>query len=200
MAQNYVVVGLGNPGEEYENTRHNVGRIVVDEFAKENDFEKNIFDKKFKGLSACRKVGKSKVLLLEPETFMNKSGDSVRCIIKSKKDALGMILIHDDLDLPFGKFKISYNKSSGGHKGVESVIKAVKTTEFTRIRVGISKATPSGKLKKPTTEKDVIALILRKFSKSEFEIMKKVAKDASEAIRMIFKDGRERTMGEFNGR
>ena len=197
---NYTIVGLGNPGEEYENTRHNVGRIVVDEFADKNDFEKLISDKKVKGLCIDGKIGKSKVLLLEPETFMNKSGDSVRYVIKNKKDALGMILIHDDLDLPFGKFKISFNKSSGGHRGVESVIKAVKTTEFTRIRVGISKATPSGKLKKPTTEKDVIALILGKFSKSEFEIMKKVAKNASDAIKMIIEEGREKAMGEFNGR
>ena len=197
---NYTIVGLGNPGEEYENTRHNVGRIVVDNFAKKNDFEELVFDKKMKGLTVSGKAGKSKIILLEPETFMNKSGDSVRCIIKTKKDALGMILIHDDLDLPFGKFKISFNKSSGGHRGVESVIKAVKTTEFTRIRVGISKATPSGKLKKPTTEKDVIALILGKFSKSELEVMEKVAKNASEAIKMIIEEGREKAMGEFNGR
>jgi PTH1 family peptidyl-tRNA hydrolase len=197
---NYTIVGLGNPGEEYKNTRHNVGRIVVDEFAKKNDFADFVFDKKNKGLTVNGKVEKSKVLLLEPETFMNKSGDSVRCLIKSKKDALGMILIHDDLDLPFGKFKISFNKSSGGHRGVESVIKAIKTTEFTRIRVGISKATASGKLKKPTTEKDVIALILGKFSKSEFEVMKKVAKDASLALKMIIEKGREKAMGEFNGK
>ena len=197
---NYTIVGLGNPGEEYENTRHNVGRIVVDTFAKTNDFADLVFDKKMKGLVANGKVGKSKVLLLEPETFMNKSGDSVRCVIKNKKDALGLVMIHDDLDLPFGKFKISFNKSSGGHRGVESVIKATKTTEFTRVRVGISKATSSGKLKKPTTEKDVIALILGKFSKSEFEVMKKVAKDASLALKMIIEEGREKAMGEFNGK
>ncbi|MGB8815715.1 MAG: aminoacyl-tRNA hydrolase [Minisyncoccia bacterium] len=197
---NYTIVGLGNPGEEYENTRHNVGRIVVEEFAKMNDFDELVFDKKVKGLTASGKVGKSKVLLLEPETFMNKSGDSVKCVIKSKKDALGMILIHDDLDLPFGKFKISFNKSSGGHRGVEAVIKAINTTEFARVRVGISKSTPSGKLKKPTTEKDVIALILGKFSKSEFEVMKKVSVSASEALKMIIEEGREKTMGEFNGR
>jgi len=197
---NYIIVGLGNPGEEYENTRHNVGRIIVDTFAKKNDFGNLIFDKRMKGLTTNGKVGKSKVLILEPETFMNKSGDSVICVVKSKKDAPGLVLIHDDLDLPFGKFKISFNKSSGGHRGVESVIKAVKTTEFTRIRVGISKATASGKLKKPTTEKDVIALILGKFSKSEFEVMKKVSKDASEALKMIIEEGREKAMGEFNGK
>ena len=109
-------------------------------------------------------------------------------------------MVHDDLDLPLGRFKISFNKTSGGHRGVESIIKAVKTTEFVRVRVGISKATASGKIKKPTGEKDVLDFIIGKFTKNDFEEMKKVAKDVSDALKMIIEEGKDKAMGEFNGR
>ena len=123
---NYIVA-IGNPGEEYKNTRHNVGRIVLEEFVKKNDFPDWVLDNKLKALSSQSKIGKEKAHLIEPETFMNKSGLSLQPIITSKKKAEELIVIHDDLDLPLGKFKISFNKSSGGHRGVESIIKAIKT-------------------------------------------------------------------------
>ncbi len=197
---NYIIVGLGNPGQEYESTRHNTGRICVDAFAKKNEFNDFAFDKKVKGLVADGKIGKNKVTLLEPETFMNNSGNAVKYFVKTKKDALGLVVVHDDLDLPLGRFKISFNKTSGGHRGVESIIKAVKTTEFVRVRVGISKATASGKIKKPTGEKDVLDFIIGKFTKNDFEEMKKVAKDVSDALKMIIEEGKDKAMGEFNGR
>ena len=101
---------------------------------------------------------------------MNKSGLAVKPIITSKKKAEALIVIHDDLDLPIGKFKISFNKSSGGHRGVESIIKAIKTEAFTRVRIGISPATPSGKLKKPKGEKDVGDFILGEFKKAKWKL------------------------------
>lgn len=197
---NYIIVGLGNPGQEYEGTRHNTGRICVSTFANKNEFDDFVFDKKVKGLVTDGKIGKSKVALLLPETFMNNSGNAVKYFVKSKKDALGLVVVHDDLDLPLGRFKISFNKTSGGHRGVESIIKAVKTTEFVRIRVGISKATASGKIKKPTGEKDVLDFIIGKFTKNDFEEMKKVAKDVSDALKMIIEEGKDKAMGEFNGK
>lgn len=192
------IVALGNSGEEYKNTRHNVGRIVLEAFAKKNGFSDWVSDKKLKALFSQGTIGKEKVGLIEPETFMNKSGLSLQPIITSKKKAEGLIVIHDDLDLPMGKFKISFNKSSGGHRGVESIIKAIKTEAFTRIRIGISPATPSGKLKKPKGEKAVVDFILGEFKKSEMETLKKISKKVSTALEMLIMEGREKAMGEFN--
>lgn len=192
------IVALGNPGEEYKNTRHNVGRIALEEFVKKNDFSDWVSDKKLKALSSQGKIGKEKALLIEPETFMNKSGLSLQPIITSKKKAEGLIVIHDDLDLPLGKFKISFNKSSGGHRGVESIIKAIKMEAFTRVRIGISPATASGKLKKPKGEKEVADFILGEFKKSEMETLKKISKKVATALEMIITEGREKAMGEFN--
>ncbi len=194
---NYIVA-IGNPGEEYKNTRHNVGRIVLEEFVKKNDFPDWVLDNKLKALSSQSKIGKEKAHLIEPETFMNKSGLSLQPIITSKKKAEELIVIHDDLDLPLGKFKISFNKSSGGHRGVESIIKAIKTEAFTRVRIGISPSTPSGKLKKPKGEKEVADFILGEFKKSEMEILKKVSKKVTDALEMLIIEGREKAMGEFN--
>ena len=192
------IAALGNPGEEYKNTRHNVGRIVLEEFAKKNSFSDWVLDNKLKALSSQGKIGKEKVHLIEPETFMNKSGLSLQPIITSKKKAENLIVIHDDLDLPFGKFKISFNKSSGGHRGVESIIKAIKTEAFMRIRVGISPSASSGKLKKPKGEKDVADFILGEFKKNETETLKKISKKVAEALEMIIINGKEKAMGEFN--
>ena len=105
---NYILVGLGNPGEEYLETRHNMGRMVLDAFLKAHDLKDWVENKKFKSLITEGKVGKNKVMLLKPETFMNKSGESVKSLITSKKKAETLVVIHDDLDLPLGRIKISY--------------------------------------------------------------------------------------------
>ncbi|KKT85367.1 MAG: Peptidyl-tRNA hydrolase [Parcubacteria group bacterium GW2011_GWD1_44_9] len=160
----YIIVGLGNPGEEYARTRHNTGRMVAEFIA-----------------------GKvSNIKIITPDTFMNKSGSAVAKVIKNKKAAQKLIVIYDDLDLPLGSLKISYNRSSGGHKGLESIIKALKTREFIRIRIGIGK------------KGDVEKHILGEFKKPELETLKKVFKCTSEAVQMIVEDGLERAMNKFN--
>lgn len=205
----FYVIGLGNPGFEYENTRHNTGRMALNDFLKNDGFSDVEFDKKYNALVSEGKSGKEKVAILMPETFMNKSGDTVRKIKDLKSKAIGkgkdkrieipnLVVIHDDLDIPFGKFKISFNKSSGGHKGVESIIKTVKTEGFIRIRVGICPVTPNGKLKKPSGDKIIGDFILAKFKPAEMEVMKKVSKNVSEALAMIIDEGKEMTMGKFN--
>lgn len=194
----YIIVGLGNPGEEYEGTRHNTGRIVLETFRKKNNFSDWSADKKLKALTSDGKVGKEKVLLVEPETFMNNSGKSVAPIIKTKKAAERLIVINDDLDIPLGRMKISFNRGSGGHNGIESIKRAVKTEGFIRLRIGISASTPSGKLKKPKGEQAVIDFILGDFKPKEMEILKKVAKKGSEALSTIITEGKEKAMGEFN--
>lgn len=188
MIKNYIVIGLGNPGEEYVNTRHNVGRMVLDSFAKVHKLKFWQEDKKLKSLKTEAKL-KNKALLLKPETFMNKSGESVKPLVKSKKAAETLVVIHDDLDIPLGKLKISFNKSSGGHRGVESIMKAIKTESFIRIRVGISGETASGKIKKPQGEEKVIDAILGEFKKSEEADLKKIIKKSVLALEKVIQDG-----------
>ncbi len=196
---NYIIVGLGNPGEEYENTRHNTGRMAVEALAKkigvEEEWEE---DKKIKSDVLKSKFGKNTVLLVKPNTFMNKSGDAVKSLVKSKKAAETLVVVHDDLDLPFVKIKISFNKSAGGHRGVQSVIKAVKTEAFIRMRIGIAPVTPSGKMKKPQGEQAVIDLILGKFKPVEQDAWKKIMKKAADGLESIVVDGRDVATGKIN--
>ena len=191
------IVGLGNPGEEYELTRHNSGRMAVLEFIKKEKIDQPEFDKKLKALVAKGEIGKSKFQIILPETFMNKSGDSLKPLALSAKKAENLIVVHDDIDLPLGKVKISFGKNSGGHKGVESVIKAVKTINFTRVRIGISSTSAKGVVKKPSGDK-FLDYIVGKFKPVEMAEIKKAAKKAAEALKVIVSDGTEKAMGEFN--
>ncbi len=194
---NYIIVGLGNPGAEYENTRHNTGRIAVDTFAKYIGVDKDWKDdKKLKSQTAKAKVGKNSVLLIKPNTFMNKSGDAVRSLVKSKKAAETLVVVHDDLDIPFGNMKLSFNKSSGGHRGVESIIKAVKTEAFIRLRIGVASSASS--TRKSQEEKVVIDLILGKFKPSEMDEIKKIMKRAAVGLETLVDDGREIATGVIN--
>ena len=197
----FIIVGLGNPGSVYEKTRHNAGRIMLDIFRKANNFPDWTGSKRQHSLVSEGKVEKQKVLLIEPETFMNKSGDAVRQIkdlrlkIKDKKKEIeNLVIIHDDLDIPFGKYKLSFNKSSGGHKGVESIIRAVKTQAFIRVRVGISRATPKGAVKKPKGEVAVEKHILGKFSPAELATVVKLGRRVSDALSCLITEGREKAM------
>ena len=172
-----LVVGLGNPGSEYENTRHNTGRMMV--FWIEDKIN-------------------SKVKFITPDTFMNNSGKAVVPFIKSKKDLKDLVVIYDDVDLPIGKMKISYDRSSGGHNGLESIIKKLKSREFVRIRVGIAPATPTGKIKKPKGEEAMLKFLLGKYKEPELEELKKLSKKVAEALGIVFTEGKEKAMTLFN--
>lgn len=173
-----LVVGLGNPGKEYEKTRHNTGRILAGMIEK--------------------KLGDSKIKFITPDTFMNNSGRAVAPLIKNKKDLKDLVVIYDDIDLPLRKIKISFNRSAGGHNGLNSIIKSLKSQEFLRIRIGIAPVTPSGKIKKPKGEKAVINFILGEFKKSELETIKKLSKKVAEAVEMIFVESKEKAMSLYN--
>jgi PTH1 family peptidyl-tRNA hydrolase len=206
----FYAIGLGNPGEEYESTRHNTGREAVMRLAKDLKAEDFEFNKKSNAQVSKIKIGKEPATLVLPDTFMNKSGNAVSYFVKpkpkaSKKGLDNLIVVHDDLDLPLGKMKISYNKGVGGHRGLDSVVKAVKTLEFVRVRVGVSPATAKGLAKKPGTnmtpkaaEKAVIDFILGKWKPKEQDVIKKEFKKASEAIQTLATDGRDRAMNQFN--
>jgi len=201
----YIIVGLGNPGEEYEETRHNTGRIVLDLIRRELNGEDFAFDKKLNALTSEIKVGKEKVLLVAPETFMNNSGKAVGPLVKAKsnaklkmKTADDLLVIYDDFQLPIGRAKISYNKSSGGHNGLESVIKYVKTEMFPRIRVGTAPANSKEEAKIPHGEEKILKFILGKFKPDEMKEIKKIGKRAAEAVVIWVKEGREKATGSFN--
>jgi len=192
------IVGLGNPGEEYKESRHNVGRIILEKFRKKFNFSDWEFDKKAQALVSEGKVGKTKTELILPETYMNRSGGSVKKFVTSKKKAQDLVVVYDEIDLPLGITKIVFNRGSGGHKGIESVMRSLGTKEFTRLRVGISPSTPSGKIKKPKGDQKVVDFVLGKFSKKEQETLKKVEKKMVEALETLVTEGRATAMNRFN--
>ena len=132
-----LIVGLGNPEKEYENTRHNIGFKIIDYINNKYEGGEFIFDKKTNSETSEIKIESKRVLLAKPQTYMNKSGEAAKKLAASLKFKVSsLIVIHDDLDIPFGKTKISFGRSSAGHKGVQSVIKALKTDKFNRLRIG----------------------------------------------------------------
>ncbi len=207
----FIIAGLGNPGEEYKNTRHNTGRIIAEYIAKKFEMDDVKENSKIKALVTKGEVKgnkkSEKVEIILPNNFMNRSGVSIAAHLgvtassakaTVAKKAHQFIVIYDDLDLALGTMKISFNRSSGGHRGLESIIKALKTQEFIRIRVGISPVTPTGKIKKPKGEDAVGKFIIDPFKKPEIDIIKKMAKDAHEAVQIIISEGKERAMEAFN--
>ncbi len=164
----WTIIGLGNIGEEYIGTRHNVGRDLVTELIK------------------SKKLTKDKLITLD--SFMNHSGKAVVKIIKSQKAAKNLIVIHDDLDLPLGSLKLSFNRGAAGHRGVESIVKALKTKGFVRLRLGIAK---KGTIKMPD-------FILAKFTPAEKLKIKTVYKEAIKALTVITEDDLSTAMNQFN--
>lgn len=194
----WVVTGLGNPGPEYENTRHNAGRMAVMHFAKYASAPVWKEDKKSQSLTTGATVKTTLMALQLPNTFMNKSGAAVSKLVKNVKAAERLIVVYDDLDLPIGKIKLSFDRGSGGHKGIESIATALRTKKFTRIRIGISPETPGGKIKKPQGDDVVNDFILKKFKESEMDELKKVFKRVAEAIDVIVAEGPMIAMNHFN--
>lgn len=187
----YLIVGLGNPGEKYKNTRHNIGFRILDEFRKENNFPSFTLSKKLNSLISEKELEGKKVLLAKPQTFMNNSGQAVKTLLifyKIKRATL--IVIHDDIDILLGKIKIIKNRGSAGHKGVESIIEELKTKNFTRMRVGIQPK--EGKPKNP--EK----FVLQNFTNKEKKVIKEAFKKTSRALKIILLQSLEKAMAEFN--
>lgn len=174
----WIVVGLGNPDKQYEGTRHNVGKDV---------------------LTSLRGALPKKAKVAELNVYMNASGGPIKKLIPNKKAARKLIVLHDELDLPLGRVKVSFGSSAGGHNGVRSIEKALGTKEYVRVRIGISGATPSGKVKRPAPEK-VADFVLATFKPAEREKVKNVKKLVQEALERIVEDGVERAQTEINAR
>ncbi len=205
----YIIIGLGNPGPEYAKTRHNAGRMAVELFAKQEGFGEFSLKKLAKssvvdGVVIAEHDGEEiseKVTLVLPEVAMNLSGKVAPSFVKSVKAAKKLLVIRDDLDLPLGVIKMTgYGRGSGGHKGVESIMRALKTKDFVQMKIGISGATPKGKLKKPGSEEKVITHVIGKFSPKEEEVLKETLKRAAKAARYFVSDGIDKAMLEANTR
>jgi PTH1 family peptidyl-tRNA hydrolase len=178
-----IIIGLGNPGEQYKNTRHNVGFAALDKFSKENDFDEFKMEKKFE--AEISKNGK--IILAKPQTFMNNSGKAAKKIKSINKSAT-FVILHDDKDLPVGKIKIVQERGSAGHKGVESVIKAIGNKGLIRIRIGIGQ----------TKNTDAMKIVLKNFSEKEQKEINKTLKNVCQALDLFIKDGLYKAMNEYN--
>ena len=195
----FVIVGLGNPEPEYANTRHNAGRVAVEAFAREHDFPEFALKKSANALVSEGRIEGEKITLVLPAVSMNVSGKALPAFVKSVKAAKNLLVIRDELDLPLGIIKITtYGRGSGGHKGIESIMRALKTKEFAQMKIGISAATPKGKLKKPDGEERVIQHVIGKFSAKEQTLLQQIFKRSSGAIYFFITDGISKAMLEAN--
>jgi peptidyl-tRNA hydrolase, PTH1 family len=184
-----LIVGLGNPGIEYQFTPHNLGFLAVDRIANESGVE--IRNRNCRALTARAVVEDQQVVLAKPETYMNLSGLSVRELVAKYEidPAADLIVIYDELDLPLGTLRIRQRGSSAGHNGMESVIGALGTQEFLRIRLGIS---PDRKVK------DGVKFVLTPFRKTQLKVVDEVLDTTLEAVKVILKDGPGAAMNRFN--
>ncbi len=189
MSENWLIVGLGNPGAEYEKTRHNLGFLLVDLLAA--DAQTQVKRTECRALIGRAEIEGRTVELVKPQTFMNLSGEAVNCLLqKPERSVEKLIVISDDLALPLGKLRLRTQGSHGGQNGLRSVIDCLKTNEFIRLRIGIAPEHPV------TSASD---FVLGKFSKGEAETIEKVLKNSADAVRTIIKDGVDEAMAEFNG-
>ena len=192
------IIGLGNPEEKYEGTRHNVGRDLLKTFIKKNKFDDFEYDQKINAQITEGKFGKEKVTFILPNTYMNNSGLALKKFITSTKKAGDMMVVCDDLDMGVGTMRIVFNKDSAGHRGVDSVIRAVKTKAFSKLKIGISPASPSGKVKKPSGTDKVVKHVLGKFSPKEQALLKKMEKRILGALEEFVVGDYLSAMNKFN--
>ena len=177
-----LIVGLGNPGPEYELTPHNLGFLTIDRMASDRGVE--VRNRLCRALTGRTQIGEEQVLLAKPETFMNLSGLAVRELLAEYqlRPETDLVVIYDELDLPLGTIRIRQRGSSAGHNGMESIIAALGTQEFLRIRLGIA----------PETK------ILKPFSKRQLKVVDEVLDIAAEAVQVILTEGPAAAMNRFN--
>ena len=185
-----LVVGLGNPGEEYEQTAHNLGFLVVDRLAERNGIQ--VKRKDSRALIGNGSIGGGKVLLAKPQTFINVSGESVKGLLVKHEIAPGdLILVYDELDLPWKSLRIRPDGSAAGHRGVDSIIREIGSKDFPRVRLGIH----GGR-----REKDGVRIVLAKFKRAQKEELDELLDYASQAVESIIAEGVAQSMTKFNRR
>jgi len=183
----FIITGLGNPGREYENTRHNAGFLVVDALSRRLNI--NINKKKFQSLAGEGEFYGEKVLLLKPQTYMNLSGTAVKEAVSFYKLPLSrLIVVYDDLDLPLGKIRLRLKGSSGGHRGMGSIIGNLGSEEIPRLKIGIGRPALG----------EVKDYVLKPFSREEWEVLEPTLNLAVDALTLALKEGFSKAMNEFN--
>jgi PTH1 family peptidyl-tRNA hydrolase len=182
-----VVVGLGNPAKKYEKTRHNAGFMVIDRFSRVSEIK--LHNGKHLSLFGTGEIGSERVLLVKPLTYVNRSGRAIRSFMHYYSfDPQDLLVIYDDMDLNLGKIRIRSEGSAGGHKGVESIILAIGSRDFSRIRIGIGKGDTG-----PDTD-----FVLGKFSKDEEPVIERAIERSVAAIEIIIREGLSAAMNMFN--
>ena len=184
------IVGLGNPGAEYERTRHNLGFMLVDLLARE--VGASVKRKDCRALVGRAEVEGVRVELVKPQTYMNLSGEAVACLLAKKEKASAgrnLIVISDDLALPFGTIRLRRRGSAGGHNGLKSIIACVKTDEFMRLRIGIQPEHPLTNAK---------SFVLEEFSKTERMKLDEILERSAQALRAVLSDGIDKAMATYN--
>lgn len=185
----YIIAGLGNPGGKYDNTRHNIGFMVIDAVAEK--YHIAVTEKKHKALIGKGIIGGEKVILVKPQTFMNLSGESIREIIDYYKieEKTELIVISDDISLDVGTIRIRKKGSAGGHNGLKNIILHLGHDEFRRIKIGVGEK-PDGY--------DLVDYVLGHFGKEDSELIEESVKKAAEAIEKMITDGSDAAMNQFN--
>jgi PTH1 family peptidyl-tRNA hydrolase len=185
-----LIVGLGNPGAEFERTRHNVGFMLVDLLAHEAGAQ--VKRRECRALIGRAELEGTRVELVKPQTYMNRSGETVACFL-AKQEAKGaaqeMIVISDDLALPFGTLRLRRRGSAGGHNGLKSIIAATHTEEFIRLRIGIHPDHPVGDTKR---------FVLDEFSRTERAELEMILERSAAALRTVLRDGIDKAMALYN--
>jgi peptidyl-tRNA hydrolase, PTH1 family len=184
-----LIVGLGNPGIEYQFTPHNLGFLTIDVLA--NDIGVEVRNRNCRALTARAVIEEQQVLLAKPETYMNLSGMAVRELVEKYEADPGkdLIVVYDELDLPLGRIRIRQRGSSAGHNGMESIIGALGTQEFLRVRLGVG---PDKKVS------DGAKYLLSPFRKAQLKVLDEILDAASDAVRVILKEGPAAAMNRFN--
>ncbi len=186
----YIIVGLGNPGKQYEHTRHNVGFEVIDRLAEKNDIL--MTERKHRAFCGKGLIGGQKVMLLKPQTFMNLSGESVKSAVDFYQIGTDeLIVVYDDVSLSPGQLRIRRAGSAGGHNGIKNIIAQLGTQEFPRVKVGVGE--------KPE-RMDLADYVLSHFSKGEWEMMEEAFKEAADAVEVMIADGVDAAMNRFNAK
>lgn len=197
FSMKFVIVGLGNPGKEFEKTRHNAGAQALLALHKKFSLQDFRYEKKHHGQIAEGEWDGKDVILLAPDTFMNNSGIATKTLVKSKKALERMIVLYDDLDLALGTIRVSFNRSSGGHNGLKSISKYAGTDAYIRVRIGISPEI-AGKVRKPKGAVAVNKYVLSKWGGLESETFKKTIPKIIEVVETILKDGKDVAMNKYN--
>lgn len=186
----YIIVGLGNPGRKYQGTRHNIGWDAITRISDDYDIPLNL--KKHKALCGMGFIGNGKVILSQPQTFMNLSGESLIDLASFYKvTEEKIIVIYDDVSLDVGQLRIRKSGSAGGHNGIKSIIQQLGTQDFPRIRIGVGE--------KPDNW-DLADYVLSRFSSNEEKIIRQALKDTSDACKLILSSGIEEAMNQYNRR